>query len=121
RYVSPAPPPGASGSAASDSPPAPAAPRPAPVRVATARPDGAIIHKVEAGQSLWTIAAVYGADLGALMAVNGFEEGAVIFPGQDVVIRPPDTPTPTLTYTPSPTFTPSLTFTPSPTDTPSLT
>ncbi|MCZ7546555.1 MAG: CAP domain-containing protein [Anaerolineae bacterium] len=120
RYVSPAPPPGASGSAVSDSPPAPTAP-PAPVRVATARPDGAIIHKVEAGQSLWTIAAVYGADLGALMAVNGFEEGAVIFPGQEVVIRSPDTPTPTVTYTPSPTFTPSLTFTPSPTDTPSLT
>ncbi len=119
RYVSPIPPEGAPAGGASA--PQPAAPRPAPVRVATARPDGAIIHKVERGQSLWTIAAVYGVDLGQLMATNGFEEGAVIFPGEEVVIRPPDTPTPTLTYTPSPTFTPSATFTPSPTFTPSAT
>ena len=119
RYVSPAPP--QSAPASGDAPPAPAAPRAAPVRVATARPDGAIIHVVERGQALWTIAVVYNVDLGQLLAINGLAEGAIIYPGQEIVIRPSDTPTPTATFTPSPTFTPSATFTSSATPTPSLT
>ncbi len=84
--------------AAAGPPPTPAI---LPVQVATARPDGAIIHVVERGQALWTIAAVYSVDLGGLLALNGLEEGAYINPGDEIIVRPSDPPTPTPPPTPT--------------------
>ena len=103
-----------------------------PVQVAEARPDGAIVHQVQRGQALWTIAVVYKVDLGELLALNGLEEGAYIHPGDEIIIRPPDTPTPTPTFTPlpptptptpvTPTVTPTATpITPTPVPTPDIT
>ena len=105
------------GAAAAGPPPTPAI---LPVQVAEPRPDGAIIHRVERGQALWTIAAVYKVDLGQLLAINGLEEGAFIHEGDEVIVRPPDTPTPTVPASPTPPAPtdppPSRTPTPAPTE-----
>ncbi|MCZ7546554.1 MAG: CAP domain-containing protein [Anaerolineae bacterium] len=101
------------GGRAAGPPPTPAI---LPVAVAAANPDGSIIHTVERGQALWTIAAVYSVDLGALLAINGLEEGAYIQPGDMVIVRPADTPTPTPPPTATPLPPPSPTPTAAPTE-----
>ncbi len=103
-----------------------------PVLTATANPDGSVIHQVESGQSLWSIAIAYGVTIAQILEWNGLAQDAVLRVGQTLVIqpsfRPTVSPTPTLTpipptRTPSPTatpFTPTLTRTATltPTETP---
>lgn len=92
-----------------------------PVLVATPREDGSVLHKVAVGQTMWTIAVSYSIPLETLLAINGMDEDSVIFPGDEIYIVPPYTPTPTKTALP-PTVTPTSTNfptrTPRPTRTP---
>ncbi len=59
-----------------------------PVVVATTSPDGSLVHLVQPGQTLWTIAASYQVDLPDLLQLNGFTESSLIFPGDKVLIKP---------------------------------
>jgi len=92
-----------------------------PVSVATARPDGDVIHKVQYGQTLWSIAIEYGVKIEDIRRLNNFTDDEV-FPNQNLLVQkaatqpvPKDTaiasPTPGETAAP-PSPTPSLTPTP---------
>jgi LysM repeat protein len=63
-----------------------------PISLATAAADGSIIHIVQSGQFLANIANVYDVNLADLMALNGFNEQTVIFPGEQILIRAGQTP-----------------------------
>ncbi|HQE93691.1 MAG TPA: LysM peptidoglycan-binding domain-containing protein [Anaerolineae bacterium] len=86
----------------SEIPPTPVAPRYTP----TPRPDGAIVHTVVSGDTMFGLAIEYGVDLDELRRLN---EGTVINDflaiGQEVIISAPaataNTPTPTPTATPT--------------------
>ena len=73
----------------------------------TPHADGSIVHIVAEGQTLWTIAAIYGLDLAQLLSLNGLTEESFVHPGDEVIVRV----APTATATPAPSATPS----PSPT------
>ena len=81
----------------------------APVAVATPNEDGSIVHEVEIGQALWSIAAAYEVTVDQLLAINNLSANAVIYEGQTLLVRLAYTPTPspTITQTPrTPTRTP---------------
>ncbi|MCJ7511665.1 MAG: CAP domain-containing protein [Anaerolineales bacterium] len=59
-----------------------------PVIQSTPQPDGSIVHTVQAGQTLWTVAAVYDIPLAQLLEQNGLTEEALLHPGDELVIRP---------------------------------
>ncbi len=62
------------------------------------------VHVVQAGQSLWSIAALYDVKIGDIMLYNNLTENSILRPGDEVKIRllpgeaPPPTPTPPLTH-----------------------
>ena len=108
-----------------------------PVLTATPNPDGSVIHVVQFGQALSTIATAYGIPLADLLAQNGLTEESIIYEGQQLIIIPanqdiletpegtgtPEGTTPTATLAPSATATlqPSPTTqppSPTPTDRP---
>jgi len=107
------------------------------VTTATPAADGALVHEVLAGQSLWAIATAYNAKIVEIAALNGLDSNnPVIYPGQKLLIRvgatataslpptetlppPTETPAPTLTHTPLPP-TATATITPTPTRPPLL-
>jgi len=60
-----------------------------PVEAAEPREDGSIVHVVRTGQSLWNISAVYQVSIEELLALNDFIENKVIYPGQEILVRPP--------------------------------
>ncbi len=109
----------------------------APVNTSTPDPDGAVIHVVQPGQTLWTIAISYKVSLTELYRLNGLTDKSVIIPGQKIIVvppagtatptstEPPPTPTGTSTRTatptrPPPSPTPSSTLSPTPTIDPFL-
>ncbi len=59
-----------------------------PVVIATPGPDGSIVHVVQDGQTLWTIAATYKIALADLLQLNGFTDTTYIFPGNKILIQP---------------------------------
>ena len=59
-----------------------------PVLISTANPDGSIVHVVQAGQTLWTIAASYKIALPDLLQLNGFTNNTYIYPGNKILIKP---------------------------------
>jgi LysM repeat protein len=61
-----------------------------PVTVAKPGPDGSIVHVVQPGQTLWSIAATYEIELSDLLALNGYTSNTFIFPGDEVLIKSPD-------------------------------
>ncbi len=89
-----------------------------PFATVTARPDNALVHTVNPGETLWSIAKAYSTTIDNLKSINGLTEDApTIYAGQTLYIRLPDpaTATPTITNTPLP-----PTRTPDPTRTPRL-
>lgn len=78
-------------------------PQVAPVITSTPKPDGSIIHPVQFGQALLTIAQAYGLSIDQLKKLNNLGSD-VIFEGQKLIIRVSSTPTltPTITQTPRP-------------------
>ncbi len=92
-----------------------------PVIVASPLPDGSIIHVVQSGQFLITIAEMYAITLKELLSLNSLTEKSVIYPGDRLLIRPAQlTPTstpaaPAITKTVQLELKPTLTVTPSPT------
>jgi uncharacterized protein YkwD len=92
----------------------------------TPNADGAVIHIVQPGDSLIVIAMAYDTPLSDLLTLNGLQLNSVIRTGQQIVIRPAFTPTPTLptstpTRRPTPTLWPTSTPTLTPTGTPVFT
>jgi uncharacterized protein YkwD len=93
-----------------------------PVKRSTARPDGDVLHKVQSGQTLWSVAITYGTTIKSLRSLNNLGEETTIYTGQVLLVQkgatqpPPTTPT-TGTSTP---FTPSA-FTPAACGTPTAT
>lgn len=60
--------------------------RPAPAAPAPGVP---LVHEVVAGDSVWAIARRYGVGVGAILAANGLQRGAIIRPGQRLTIPAP--------------------------------
>ncbi len=92
-----------------------------PVILSTARPDGDVRHKVQYGQSLWSIAIEYGTTIKSIQALNNLGEDSTVYQGQELLVlkgatQPvPATPTalifPTSTLTDLPaSITPSIIF-----------
>jgi LysM repeat protein len=84
-----------------------------PVKRSTARPDGNVIHKVQYGQSLWSIAVTYNTTIDQICAWNNLGETTEIYDGQILLVQmgatqpPPPTKTPLATITPFNTSTPT--------------
>lgn len=83
--------------------------QPAPIQVAPFTPaqpgeDGSIVHTVQQGQALWTLAAHYEVPLADILLFNGLSENAIVSPGDKIIIRlgegqaPPPTPAPPTTH-----------------------
>jgi uncharacterized protein YkwD/LysM repeat protein len=58
-----------------------------PLLISTPNADGAVIHVVEPGQTLWAIAAAYDINILDLLTINGLNANAFIVPGQKIVIH----------------------------------
>ena len=94
-------------------PPPTSGPATDPFVVSTPKEDGAIIHIVGYGQSLIGIANTYEVEVAELLNLNGLTLESIIYPGDEIIINPPHTPT--VTGSPEPptaTQTASLTITP---------
>jgi len=76
-----------------------------PVKRSTARPDGNVIHKVQYGQSLWSIAVTYNTTINQIRAWNNLGDATDIYEGQVLLVQmhatqpPPPTNTPLATVT----------------------
>ncbi len=83
-----------------------------PVMRSTARPDGDVFHKVQSGQTLWSVAVTYGTTINRLRAWNNLGEGTIIHPGQVLLVQKSATQPPPTTGTSTPfilpVFTPAL-------------
>ena len=79
-------PPATGGSGVSGAAPATAVSS-SPFLISTAMPDGALIHEVQPGQTLWAIAAAYDINILDLLNINGLNANSFIVPGQKIVIH----------------------------------
>jgi len=84
-----------------------------PFVVSEPREDGAIIHIVGYGQSLIGISNTYKVEVAEVLNLNEMTLDSIIYPGDEIIIKPSHTPT--VTGTPEP---PTATQTPSITNTP---
>jgi uncharacterized protein YkwD len=84
----------------------------APLIPNTPNADGSIVYIVQPSDTALGIALAYGISLDELYALNGLTKDSIIYPDQQLVIRPGYTPTPTL---PTATPTERYTITPWPT------
>jgi len=86
-----------------------------PVQRSTARPDGDVIHKVQYGQSLWSIAVTYNTTIDQIRSWNNLGESIEIYDGQVLLVQkgatqpPPPTTTPLITTTAFKPVTPTTT------------
>jgi LysM repeat protein len=91
------------------------------VVVSTPKEDGSLTHVVQAGETLWSIAAAYGVPVEQLQSLNQLGSSTLIYPGATLIIRNPATSTPSpavATRTVLPSFTPYIPRTATPTDFP---
>lgn len=58
-----------------------------PVAVCTARPDGDVIHKVQYGQSLWSLAIAYHTTIDQISAWNNLGLDTTIYEGQVLLVQ----------------------------------
>lgn len=94
----------------------------AAIQISTPNADGAVIHIVQPGETLWVIAATYDINILDLLSINGLNANSFIVPGQKIVIQEAGSaPTATAvpeetvekpTRTPRPTATPTQAVTP---------
>lgn len=100
-----------------------------PIVVNTARPDGDVVHEVQYGQTLWSIAIQYGTTIEQIKRLNNLSDNTVI-PGWKLLVQKGATQTVPLTPTfntspqlptPTPVWTATFTATPSFNETPVLT
>jgi LysM repeat protein len=101
-----------------------------PVVLNTALPSGDVFHKVQYGQSLWSIAIEYGTTIKNIQALNNLGEDLVVYQGQELLVKkaatqpvptplPPATSTPMILITPTmPSISSPTALTPSPMNTP---
>ena len=84
-----------------------------PVIRVTARPDGDVIHNVQYGQTLWSLAIAYGTTINSIRSLNNLGEETTIYQGQVLLVQKAATqpPPPTETPIPSPTSIASRTLT----------
>lgn len=73
-----------------------------PVAVSTPQSDGSIIHVVEKGQALWSIAITYGVTVDQIQILNNLSDNAAIYEDESLIIRAAYTATPTLIPTNTP-------------------
>jgi uncharacterized protein YkwD len=57
-----------------------------PVTIGTARPDGSVYHKVQYGQTLWSIAIAYGTTIKNIQALNNLGEDLIVYQGQELLV-----------------------------------
>lgn len=122
-YVSGSPGSGGTGSTSASAVPATALAF-IPVQISTPAPDGSIVHEVQTGQTLWTIAAAYKVTLPEILQLNNMTDTTTIYPGNKIMVKaalanPTATPTPTVLETdgtarPTMTRRPGRTRTPAP-------
>lgn len=98
-YVSGSPGSGGTGSSSASAVPATALAF-IPVQISTPETDGSIIHVVQSGQTLWTIAAAYKVTLQEILQLNNMTDSTTIFPGNKILVKaalanPSATPAPT--------------------------
>jgi LysM repeat protein len=86
----------------------------------TPQPNGAIVHKVKPGETLWLIAITYNTKIDSIRALNNLSQSSSIYPGQELVIQTAATPLPVTPTEMAPTGTPLLTATPYVSSTPTL-
>jgi uncharacterized protein YkwD len=83
----------------------------APVVLSTARPDGDVVHKVQHGQSLWSIAIAYQTTIDQINRLNNLGQDTTIYEGWLLLVQKgatqpvPATATPGETSTPQPSAT----------------
>ncbi|MCB8981702.1 MAG: LysM peptidoglycan-binding domain-containing protein [Ardenticatenaceae bacterium] len=76
-----------------------------PITLAQPGEDGSIVHVVQEGQALWSLAAHYDVALSDLLLFNSLPANAIVQPGDQITIRladgaaPPPTPTPPTMHT----------------------
>lgn len=58
-----------------------------PVALNTALPSGDVFHKVQYGQSLWSIAIEYGTTIKNIQALNNLGEDMVVYQGQELLVK----------------------------------
>lgn len=58
-----------------------------PVMISTARPSGEVVHKVQYGQTLWSIAIEYDTTIKGIQALNGLGEDLVVYQGQELIVK----------------------------------
>ena len=87
-----------------------------PVVMSTALSNGEVRHKVQYGQSLWSIAITYGTTIKNIQALNNLGKDSVIFQGQELLVKraatqpAPPTSLPTAFVASTPTNTPTPTI-----------
>ena len=69
-----------------------------PVAISTARPDGDVIHQVQYGQTLWTLADMYHVSIEQIKLLNGLVDHNII-PGWKLLIQKAATQPPSVTDT----------------------
>lgn len=58
-----------------------------PVQISTPDQDGSIVHVVQSGQTLWTIAAAYKVTLPEILQLNNMTDSTTIYPGNKVMVK----------------------------------
>lgn len=72
----------------------------APIILAEPNEDGAIIHTIEQGQTLWVLASRYDVELDDILTLNGIDDNDLVNPGDEIIISLPPGVDPPPTATP---------------------